>query len=160
MATFFGLVAVVLGVVSLGYAVITYVRSVEAESWPKAEGTITHASLKHTGTTDGDDVGERHESRREWYVPVIQYTYTVAGRAYRGNRIVIGEMQGMDRERAAEYLDAYREGAKVSVAYDRANPSSAVLEARVDAGPVLLYAAIGLALIGGTIYAKFFFTGV
>lgn len=159
MATFFGLVALLLGIASLGYGILTWLRGVEAESWPKAEGTIVASSIRHVGTTGRDDIAE-NESDREWYVPAVEYTYTVGGRAYRGNRIIIGELQGMPRESAAGMLEAYPLGAKVPVAYDRGHPGSAVLETRVDAGTALRYVVIGAALIGGVIYAKFFFTGV
>ena len=151
--TLFGIAAILLGVLSLGYALYTYRRGIESQSWPKAEGTIIHVSVKHAGSTG--DVS-KNESQREWYLPVIEYTYSVRGRTYKGNRILIGELSSMPHESALELLQPYREGAKVRVSYDPANPANAVLQTRVNTGAVARYAVIGIVLLLVVAYAKFF----
>jgi len=140
----FGLGALVLGFASLGYSMQARGKAARARSWPRVEGTVVSVAVKHTGSTGGSGADE---SRRDWFLPAIEYTYTVRARAFRGNRIVLGEMQPMSHDGALELLKPYREGAVVRVFYDPRNPCDSVLEARVNSFAANLYAWLGAGLI-------------
>ena len=150
----FGIVAVFFGLLSIGYSAYSYHRATQSRSWPRAEGTVTQASVKHAQTTH--DPGEPN-SRQEWYLPDIQYTYSVRGRSYSGSRILIGEITAMPHEAVLQLIRSYRDGMKVRVYYDPARPAFSVLETRTDNMTIVLYAAIGAALLAAVVYARFFY---
>ena len=143
-AASWGIGAGVLGLISLGWAFVLYQRGVESRSWPSVEGTIVHVSVRHTGSSGA---GNAEESRREWFVPVIEYTYSVRGRSYKGNRFFVGGLSSMEHGGALGMLQPYREGAKVTVFHDPKYPDSAVLETRADGNAVTRYAAVGVVLL-------------
>ena len=141
--TLIGICIAFFGVVALLYALYCYQRSVDAAAWPKTDGTIVSASLVHTGYADKD----RGEMSRRLYEPVIEYTYTVRGRTYKGTRIVIGELVARDQAAVVEMLQPYPAGARVLVSYDPRDPAAAALETRVDGWTSFGYVSLGVFLL-------------
>lgn len=151
MEKVFGVIAVFFGLLSIGYSVYSFLRAARSRSWPRAEGTVTQVSVKHAETTKNDGAGWQ-----EWYQPDVQYTYTVRGRLYTGNRIRIGEITSMSHEAVLQFVLPYRDGMKVRVYYDPSIPAFSVLETRTDNMTTFLYAAIGIALLTAVVYGRFF----
>lgn len=56
----FGIIIVFFALLSIGYAVYSYLLAARARSWPRAEGTVAQVSIKHTR---GQVQGGR---RQEW----------------------------------------------------------------------------------------------
>jgi hypothetical protein len=148
------LVALVLAIVFIGYALLLYLRATETISWPKAEATITHVSIKLTAMTGHGTVGG-NDMRMEYYLPVIEYTYAVGSRTYKGSRLFPGEIHPMQHGKALELVEPYKEGAKVQASYDRANPGYAVLETRADSGALTVYAVLGVLSLIFAMWWKF-----
>ena len=151
--TIFGIIAVFLGLLSIGYSAYSYLRAAQSRSWPRTEGTVVQVSVKHAQSTQNPGAPNSWE---EWYVPDIQYKYTVRGRRYSGNRIRIGEIAAMPHEAVLQFVRPYRDGMKVRVYYDPSTPAFSVLETRTDSMATFLYAAIGIALLAVVVYARFF----
>lgn len=86
----------------------------ESESWPSVPGTITE--MRVTETHDARD--GTHSKRLE-----IQYTYSVDGKAYRGDRVSVAS--NGDADAGARQ---YPEGKSVNVFYNPKRPGDAVLE--------------------------------
>jgi hypothetical protein len=73
--------------------------------------------------------------------PVVEYGYRVGGRDYYGARVAFTPDIAGGRELADATVQRYPKGSPVTVHYDPANPSLAVLEPRVAfAWPTLLVA--------------------
>jgi hypothetical protein len=151
--TIFGIIAVFFGLLSIGYSAYSYLRAAQSRSWPRAEGMVTQVSVKHAQSTQNPGAPNSSE---EWYLPEIQYTYTVRGRSYTGNRIRIGEITAMPHEAVLQLVRPYRDGMKVRVYYDPSTPAFSVLETRTDNMTTIRYAAIGIALLAAVVYARFF----
>lgn len=93
-------------------------KAQQSQSWPVAKGIITQTDIR----TQEDDETVR-------YVPVVHYTYEVAGLVYEGKRVAFGsDVEFGSRQKAAEYLAAYPLDTEVSVYYNPEKPSEAVLQ--------------------------------
>lgn len=95
----------------------------QAANWPTVPGKIVASSV--------ESFRERKENSSlmtTHYRPLVEYTYDVRGRSYRGNQVTLGvKMTGM--QGFAERLAAkYPEGKAVTVYYNPANPGTATLE--------------------------------
>lgn len=126
-------------VVILIMALIEGGRSSSSKNWSSAYGVITESYV----------TSERKEESSKpddfVYRPVLAYEYVVGGRRYAGSRIYFGALQ-KDKERAAseKKLTAYPVGAPVSVFYNPALPSDAVLERTSPQAGFLGRLALGL----------------
>lgn len=126
-------------VVILIMALIEGGRSSSSKDWSSAYGVITESYV----------TSERKEESSKpddfVYRPVLAYEYIVGGRRYAGSRIYFGALQ-KDKERAAseKKLTAYPVGAPVSVFYNPALPSDAVLERTSPQAGFLGRLALGL----------------
>jgi hypothetical protein len=88
-----------------------------AATWPSAMGRIVRSEneeRRHSNEADQVTVTS---------VAVVEYEFTVAGRAWRGSRVSIGETANTDAT-----LKRYPVGTIVEVFYDPADPRNAVLE--------------------------------
>ena len=111
-------------------------KAQQSQSWPVAKGIITQTDIK---------VHEDDETLR--YIPVLRYTYDVAGMIYEGKRVTFGsDVDFGSRKKAAEYLAAYPLDAEVSVYYNPDKPSEAVLQQVARKTTVGL--VIGIVLLG------------
>ncbi len=110
-----------------------------AAKWAETMGRVTRSNVDvspQARSGDPDSVKT---------IPAIDYTFTVDGASYTGNRIAIGEDSGGPNLKAT--LQRYPLGAIVKVYYDPADPTNSLLERDVPA-PILMGCA---ALLAGAI---------
>ena len=100
-----------------------YIQVSQAARWPSAQGVViasgTEAREVKSGGVDQDDTELRTFA-------LIVYEFTVGSRKYQGSRVSIGEDLG--NFEVAETLAKYPKGKAVTVYYNPAKPSQAVLE--------------------------------
>lgn len=93
-------------------------KALQSQSWPATKGIITQADIR----TQEDDETIR-------YVPVISYSYEVAGRMYDGKRVSFGsDVDFGSRQKAMDYLAEYPPDAEVNVYYNPDKPNESVLQ--------------------------------
>jgi hypothetical protein len=148
----FSVLALLLGLLSLGRAIWLYLNGTRARAWPVVQGTVTHMSVKEVPRGEAD----ASEHGGPQYLPVVEYEYKVRTRSYRGNRIVFGEMNPMAQHVVAEFLRPYSVGSKVWVHHDPMAPQISVLHARVHGFSVFMYGLIGILLLAALVYGNFF----
>jgi hypothetical protein len=121
-------------------------RVFEARHWPSAQGTVVAARVEIDTSESTDAAGRRHSSAV--YYPVITYTYRVANRAYRADRVwLTSAPRWSDAADARAFLADYRVGGPVPVFYDPADPSDATLTLEGPTPMVFLVAVMGLICI-------------
>lgn len=110
-----------------------------ARQWLSTQGTVVRAGLESFWVVDsGDGVG--NPWRRRLMRSDVEYSYTVAGVSYRGNRLALGGKFYASRAGLVRgATQRYRAGGAVQVFYNPDNPAEAVLEPR----------AMGLGLLWG-----------
>lgn len=99
----------------------------ESRSWPTAPGTVLASKV---------DTSLRllSKNRDYKYVPMISYTYEVAGKRYEGDVIQFGLTEAASRSVAEQTIKPYPVGGKVKVFYDPKDPKKSVLETSDKAG--------------------------
>ena len=135
--------------------VMIIVKATEARSashWPQTTAKILKSGM----------AAQHHQFSGEattvTNVPAVEYEFTANGRAFRGNRISIGEDTGGAHSEAT--LARFPVGATVPVFYDPADPTHCVLirdGMPKGAGKGCAIALIVLAAIGAGLY---FFSGI
>lgn len=113
--------------------------------WPKTDGTVTSSKVVHS---EGATVASNH------YQPVVEYSYTVGGKEYLGNNIVIGPT-GTLPWLAKREVDQYPVGSSVQVYYKPQDHSEAVLNPGVTKS-INGTIAVGLILVGIGIVQLFY----
>jgi hypothetical protein len=107
-----------LGAAFLGHAVWSIGAGVKSRAWPRTSGTITV-----------DDLERDRMLRFTTYRAEVAYRYTVEGKEYAANRVFFGDSVATSLSGpAARRIVKYPVGSKVTVFYDPARPSTAVLE--------------------------------
>jgi len=102
-------------------------KAMAAARWPTAMGKIlssvaeAHRTLVPSG---------RGQTVTVW-APVVEYSYSVDGRDYHGSRLAFGADVTGPQAFAEATVVRYPAGQQVTVHFDPANPSFAVLETRV-----------------------------
>lgn len=115
-----------------------------SQSWNKATGTITQASLKEHASSGQED----HITTIN-YEPRVEYTYEVSGVSYMGKRIAFGA-NTFNYNKAREIVGRYPPGSAVTVNYDPQKPEEAVLETQAQGGTIFLVVGMILAALGLT----------
>jgi hypothetical protein len=108
--------------------------SLASAKWPRVEGKILASSVE---LVDGEYPS---------YTPKIEYQYVVDGRSYRSKKLRVGFWSSSFQGRARRIAAAYRPGDGVTVFYDPAKPSRAVLQPGGAGG--LAVALVAVSLIG------------
>jgi Protein of unknown function (DUF3592) len=110
-------------------------RAAAAARWPTMTGTILSSIAEsHRSLVPGG----RGQTVTQWS-PVVEYSYRVQGRDYHGSRLAFGADVAGPRDFAEAIVARYPAGREVTVHFDPANPSFAVLEPRVAlAWPTLM----------------------
>ena len=111
----------------------------ERRPWPVADGKVLTSTVAK----------KKHPTAGIFHVPRVRYAYAVAGRQYEGDLICPGiEQFGLGSElQAHAKSDKYAVGKIVSVHYDPADPSVAVLETtQIGGGRNVIGGAIVMAL--------------
>jgi len=146
------LIALCLGgvffILGAGLAIFGFVQRKKAkatETWPTASGSIVSSRLDQRTHTD---IGEWHTSTSTSYTPIVEYTYEIAGRTYQGNRVFPGTSMSYDHGTAQGIVNRYQPGAAVTVHYDPADPTQAVLETKSKGGNLFLILGAVFAVLG------------
>ncbi len=106
-------------------------RSRRTLSWPAAKGRI--------------EVAEPSSPEND-LLPLIEYSYTVEGRTFRGRLRFPAGTQPQGPEFAASFVRKYPAGSEVAVYYDPEDPRQSVLE-RGNQGGDWLVLALGLGAV-------------
>lgn len=124
--------------VLMGIALRRQVR--DAQAWPTTDGAIERAAVDQFMSLErGANQSESDSAiSMRWvrlFRPDVVYRYRVANVEYRGTRISPGgRVYATFDTFARQRIRPYRQGDKVTVHYDPANPAMAVLETRAYAG--------------------------
>jgi hypothetical protein len=144
---FIGLIAAPMGVLFIVAVLVKMLDVRRASTWSTAAGRIVRS----------DTEARRHrfagEATTVTTVPLVEYEFSVGGRAWQGSRISIGEDSGGANTEAT--LRRYPVGAAVSVHYDPANPRNCVLERDIPEGVgkgLAILVAFGVAAAVGLYY--------
>lgn len=95
-------------------------QQIQALHYPTVRGTITSSKVEASEDSDGTT-----------YRPAIQYTYSVGGKQYQGDRYRYGQMGSGDHS-AQEIVARHRAGMQVEVHYAAGDPADAVLKAGLE----------------------------
>lgn len=133
------------GLVLLLFLIFNWRIAGAAARWPTTTGTILSsvAEPRRTSAADG-----RAQTATIWS-SVIEYSYRVQDRDYHGTRLAFGADVAGPRDLAEKVVARYPVGSKVTVHFDPANPSVAVLDTHVAfawSTLILMMAFFGVAL--------------
>jgi hypothetical protein len=130
----------------------------EARRWPKTTGTVTSS-----GVHDFELARNRSRSSvrsssgtTTSYMPVVEYTYKVAGKSYTSRSVRLDTEVAGSRSYAEKLAARYPAGAVVRVYYDPKDPMRSALEIRSGLAWGML--ALAAALLAGAILATGIFT--
>ncbi len=90
-----------------------------AAKWAQTTGRVIKSTV---GSREHGFAGEAESVRN---IPLVSYTFSVNGKEFHGERIVLGEVGASEID---EMLTKYPAGKDVTVFYDPANPNNCVLE--------------------------------
>jgi Protein of unknown function (DUF3592) len=115
------------GLVTLMFLLSNRRDAMKAARWPTAAGTVLSSkSVSRRVFAPG-----RGNVTMEVWSPLVEFSFRVGGRDYHGARIAFGAAVSGGRDLAEATIARYPTGSAVTVHYDPANPSFAVLEPRV-----------------------------
>ena len=123
LLAFFGLFWCSLTGMFLSFVVYSLVRHADAMVRYRPAPAVVVASRVETGT-DSDG----HAT----YRPAITYRYTVDGREFAAERITFDEVSTGNRRESPDWVAAHLPGTALTVYYDPARPSQAVLQREVS----------------------------
>ena len=101
-----------------------------AERWPRATGRIDISEIQEFQRMRDKTRSTRHGRTRmeTMYMPVVEYSYSVGGKAYSSRSIWDGTEVSGSRAYALRIANRYPAGTVVMVHYDPADPRKAALE--------------------------------
>jgi len=134
-----------LGVGLVIFGIVQRKKAKTTETWPTANGTIVSSRLDQNTRTERRD-GHTYTSTS--YAPIVEYTYEIGGKPYQGNRIFPGATMSYDLGTAQGIVNRYQPGAAVTVHYDPADPTQAVLETKSKGGNLFLIIGAVFAVLG------------
>jgi hypothetical protein len=127
------------GLVFIGAAINQYMKAKKAEkTWLTVPGAVLNSEVK---------ISRHHGSKGRTtvtYEPTVSYQYKIKNQSYNGNHIGFGTTT-YSKGKAEKIIALYPMGSPVTVHYDPADPSQAVLETKAKAGVTFL--ALGIILI-------------
>lgn len=130
--TWIKLAVIACGLLLIGAAWWSATMNAKAADWPQTRGVI--ALSEHRQATDGDNDSVR-----------IEFEYEVAGQRHRGTTVSYAGVPAQSGEKAA-LVARYPVGREVTVYYDAADPSRAVLE-RAPSRAWMAAVLMGLVLV-------------
>jgi len=116
----------------------------EARSFLTAPGVVTRSEIETSTDADGTT-----------YLPLIEFAFTVADSRIRGTRVRFTELGSTDADWARGIAAKYPVGTAVTVHYDPADPSRAILETGVsnlDLFMLLFLAPFNVIMAGAWVY--------
>jgi hypothetical protein len=140
--------------VGLGGCAFNQVERVkQVQAWPTTTGVVIESKLlvshRHPDLTDPGRVQEpgiHIERARTEYDADIRYRYEVSGAGFEGRSVTPGNVAVDDDVR--RWVAKYPKGSKVTVHYNPARPTDAVLESGAEAVRQTRSAALGLGFFG------------
>ena len=120
--------------------VISAWRQIQAESYPRVIGAITHS-----------EVDEHHDSDGTTYSADVKYVFTVDDRQYEGDRYRYGQMGSSDRN-AHKIVASLPVGKEVPVYYNPADPADSVLKTGIEGSDLfmaLFMMPFNIVMLGG-----------
>ncbi len=139
-------------VANLVYAVWRGSRQVAgSRSWAKVPGEILASKVDVEGSHTSDEDADCKAS--------VRYRYTVAGKAYEGERVRFGGRAHTTRLIAEQTVAKYPAGRRVEVLCDPKHPKNAVLETKSATAPAIyallvVFTAIATVLVAHSIAGK------
>lgn len=117
--------------------------------WPAATGIVTTSEIRPLGLAAHGAGGAAAIAERTHttYLPVVEYSYTVGGKAYAGRTVRLDTELSGRAAYASRITARYPVGSRVQVRYDPADHSRAALEFRADVAWLLLVAAAALLVL-------------
>ncbi len=140
-----GVVFLLIGLVLLVVGISQGRKAKAAEAWPTVPGTILSSGLQEKRHYDSDT----HRTSVT-YEPQVQYEYSLMGTVYQGSSLSFGKAS-YNYSTANKKIAPYPQGASVTVHYDPADPSKAVLETKSAGGTFLIIMGVFFMAIGGLI---------
>ncbi|MGB8644161.1 MAG: DUF3592 domain-containing protein [Anaerolineae bacterium] len=126
-----------------------FMRERASKHWPLIEGEVISATLRETTSTTSERV-------TTFYLPQVEYAYSVGGQRYTSRQITFGGQRALPSpEEADVVIHKYPAGGRVQVYYDPTHPATAVLEPS-QVGNVLLLLLAGVIFFGCGIFLSLF----
>lgn len=140
---FFVLLFAGIGAFLIYYSIRSRKKAESSQGWPSTVGHVTEARVSHHTNTDAD--GDTQDS----YSPEVRYHYSIAEQEYESSKIGFGLQQSYSsRSKAEQALTSFPQGSQVTVYYNPANPSDAVLERKAGGSTLSLVLGIIFLLVG------------
>jgi hypothetical protein len=153
----------VAGLFMLGFALWRAVQGARTRKWPSVPGTVlTSNTIARRAKKLQSEEGEEEPTTQVLYHAEIKYTYTVGGREYTGEHLRLDSLEVSSEEHARKVTARYPQGASVTVYYNPADPSQALLEPGPGASVWMLIAAsAGCFLLAAVLgaFVRWVFTG-
>jgi hypothetical protein len=145
-----------LGVLALGFGVYMLNVARQSASWPSAEGQIEAVKVEKTTTSrrsSSSSTSTARQKKTRYHVSLV-YSYDVDGQIHESSRYSIGQGSRVSkkyrkRDDATQAARAYTKGDAITVHYNPADPSEAVIRAGVTGASWvpfvfgLLFAGVG-----------------
>jgi hypothetical protein len=148
----FSLVFIAIGGAILNYAAKTAAKARQSLSWPTVEGEIAHSAILYqTNTTNTND--------RATFKADISYRYKINGKNYSSAKVSHLDFATSSTSRAQSLVERYPDKSRVTVCYNPADPSEAVLEPGSTGGISILYGVGGIFAAAGLLFLLMSLTG-
>ncbi len=132
-----------------GSSIRDFVRQRASKKWPSIEGEVVSATVRQTTSTSS-------ERDTTFYLPQVEYAYSVGGQRYSSHQIGFGGSSARPSPQEADaVIHKYPTGGRVQVYYDPKHPATAVLEP-AQVGNVLVMLFAGVIFFGGGIFLSLF----
>lgn len=142
------------GLALVGVGLRRMAKASRSRRWPSVPGTVLSSTVSsRMAPPSSQDEDSPPEVPQRLYRPEVRYTYSVGGREFTGSALGLDEVEISDEPLVREQAARYPPDAAVTVYYDPADPSQAVLEPGVQASAWLL-PAMGLVflIVTGSLY--------
>lgn len=151
---FIGLVYATIPIGITVLMVLKYREVRRARLWSSTDGKVLVSTVVARRRSPGDPAYNNTHTEIS-HEPRVEYEYHVAGKTYRGHKVDLGEKtSSYDLEKI---LDRYPVGAAVTVYYDAADPTRAVLDREFPwwvwaGGAGCVVAAVAFPLVAAAVY--------
>jgi len=119
----------------------------KSAKWPAVPGTVKSSGVEWSNDGDSHDADSA-------YAKVI-YTYRLDGDLHTSDKVLYGDYGSGDSSHADSIASQYKPGQAVTVYYDPADPSTAVLKPGINGGCLFLPVFGGVFLLVGLALAWF-----
>ncbi|HYC13340.1 MAG TPA: DUF3592 domain-containing protein [Stellaceae bacterium] len=140
MFPIFGTVFTAFGVLALPIGIYGRKRAKREQAWPTVKAVVRSATIAPVSA----------EQRRR-FLPKLTYEYTVAGKAYTGDRLGVVRYSDFSESYARDYIAKRAVGSEIAVNYDPADPSRSVLEPGSGGCGPLLFCLVGVVFLAAGI---------